>query len=165
MRQILVMVCALALAGCGAAKVDARTDARAEYQKSLDDYQACINSNLQNLQKCEETRALMETNGRTYSNVVAGIKQRTNTAATTQGANASGDAQSANPANATQAISSQLPARIHPLQPSASQMAAPPAPQITSSLPARIPPPRQETVIEDHPEPVDVRLTPAPIPF
>jgi hypothetical protein len=170
MTRIFVVVCALALAGCGAAKVDARADARAEYEKSLDDYQACINSNLTNLQKCEESRVLMETNGRTYNNIVAGIKQRTNTAATTQGANTSGAAQGANTANTTQATSSQLPARAAPSTPQStpSQMPASisPTPQTTSSLPARIPPPPQETVIEGHPEPpVDARSTQTPIPF
>lgn len=38
MTRIFVVVWALALTGCGAAKIDERADARAEYQKSLDEY-------------------------------------------------------------------------------------------------------------------------------
>jgi hypothetical protein len=71
MTRIFVVVWALALTGCGAAKIDERADARAEYQKSLDEYQACIDSNLKNLEKCEQNRVLMETNGRTYNALIA----------------------------------------------------------------------------------------------
>jgi hypothetical protein len=43
-------------------------DPRAEYQNSLDAYQACINSNLQNAEACEDKRVQMETNERAYRN-------------------------------------------------------------------------------------------------
>jgi hypothetical protein len=129
MTRIFVVVWALTLTGCGAAKIDERADARAEYQKSLDEYQACVDSNLKNLEKCEQNRVLMETNRRTYNNIAAGIKQRTNSAGTTQGANN---------ANTPQATSSQMPTRT--------------------------PPPPQQTVTAD-PKPLDIRPTPAPIPF
>jgi hypothetical protein len=68
MTRILVAFCALTLAGCGgAAKVGAPTiDPRAEYQNSLDAYQACVNSNLNNVEACEEKRVQMETNERAY---------------------------------------------------------------------------------------------------
>jgi len=38
----------------------------AEYQSSLDEYQACVNSNLKNTEACEEKRVQMETNERAY---------------------------------------------------------------------------------------------------
>jgi hypothetical protein len=68
MTRILVALCALTLAGCGgAAKVSApKIDPRAEYQNALDAYQACINSNLNNAEACEEKRVQMETNERAY---------------------------------------------------------------------------------------------------
>jgi hypothetical protein len=106
-------------------------------QKSLDEYQACIDSNLKNLEKCEQNRVLMETNGRTYNNIPAGSKQRTNSAGTFQGANA-----------ANTPTSSQAPA----LQAASSQM------------PTRTPPTPQQTVTAE-PKPLDIRPTPAPIPF
>jgi hypothetical protein len=110
MMRIFVVVCALALAGCGAAKVDPRVDARAEYQKSLDEYQACINMSFKNVQKCEGKRVLMESNWRTYNNVAAGIKQNTtNTAATSQGVNTAGATQSTNTTSAAQVTSSPPP--------------------------------------------------------
>ena len=65
---IFVAICALTLAGCGGtAKTDApKIDPRAEYQSSLDAYQACVNSNLNNTAACEEKRVQMETNERAY---------------------------------------------------------------------------------------------------
>jgi hypothetical protein len=68
MTRILLSLCALTLAGCGGAtKVSApKIDPRAEYQNSLDAYQACINSNLNNAEACEEKRVQMETNERAY---------------------------------------------------------------------------------------------------
>jgi hypothetical protein len=59
---------ALTLAGCGSAtKVSApKIDPHAEYQNSLDAYQACVNSNLNNVEACEEKRVQMETNERAY---------------------------------------------------------------------------------------------------
>jgi hypothetical protein len=146
--RIFVVVCALALAGCGAAKVDPRVDARAEYQKSLEEYQTCIDMSFKNVQKCEGNRVLMESNWRAYDNVTAGIKKSTNAVATSQGANTAGATQGTNIANAAQATS--LPPPV----------ATSAVPQTTSSLPARIPPAAQETTIEDHPEAVDMRSTP-----
>jgi hypothetical protein len=66
--RILVALCALALAGCGGTtKTSAPViDPRAEYQSSLDAYQACVNSNLNNVDACEEKRVQMETNERAY---------------------------------------------------------------------------------------------------
>jgi hypothetical protein len=95
MSRMLVVLCALTLAGCGAAKIDPRTYAHANYQSADDEYRACINDDLKNVEKCEEKRVQMEANWRTYNDGVAGIKQRTDTAAVTQGAAASGIAQSA----------------------------------------------------------------------
>jgi hypothetical protein len=68
MTRILVTLCALTLARCGsAAKVSTpKIDPRAEYQNSLDAYQACVNSNLNNMEVCEEKRVQMETNERAY---------------------------------------------------------------------------------------------------
>jgi hypothetical protein len=68
MTRILVALCAVALAGCGGTtKTSAPTiDPRAEYQNSLDAYQACVNSNLNNVEACEEKRVQMETNERAY---------------------------------------------------------------------------------------------------
>ena len=61
MTRILVALCAVALAGCGGAtKTSAPTiDPRAEYQ-------ACVNSNLNNVEACEEKRVQMEMNERAY---------------------------------------------------------------------------------------------------
>jgi hypothetical protein len=133
MARMLVVFCALTLAGCGAAKVDPRAYAHAEYQSADDEYRACINDNLKNVEKCEGRRVQMETNRRTYDNVIAGIKQPTNPAPT-QGA---GIAQSAKTVNATQAASSPLSAGIPPT-PQATSSLEPPT---TSSLPELIPPP------------------------
>jgi hypothetical protein len=68
MTRTLVALCALTLAGCGSTtKTSApQIDPRAEYQNSLDAYQACINSNLNNVEGCEEKRVQMETNERAY---------------------------------------------------------------------------------------------------
>jgi hypothetical protein len=76
MTRMLVALCALTVAGCGGA---AKIDPRAEYQKSLDDYQACINSNLKNLQICEAKRVAMETNERAHHSTTTGTPQRGNT--------------------------------------------------------------------------------------
>jgi hypothetical protein len=68
MTRILLAVCTLTLAGCGgAAKVSTPpADPRADYQSSLDAYQACVNSNLNNVQACEDKRVQMETSERAY---------------------------------------------------------------------------------------------------
>jgi len=65
---MFVMLGAFALAGCGGTtKTRAPAiDPRAEYQSSLDEYQACVNSNLKNTEACEEKRVQMETNERAY---------------------------------------------------------------------------------------------------
>ena len=70
MTRLVVALCALTLAGCGStAKTSAPPiDPRAEYQNSLDAYQACVNSNLNNVEVCEEKRVQMETTERTYRN-------------------------------------------------------------------------------------------------
>jgi hypothetical protein len=66
--RILVALCAVALAGRGGTtKTSAPViDPRAEYQSALDAYQACVNSNLNNVDACEEKRVQMETNERAY---------------------------------------------------------------------------------------------------
>ena len=68
MMRTLVALCALA--GCGGTTKTSvpAIDPRAEYQNSLDAYQACINSNLQNAETCEDKRVQMETNERAYRN-------------------------------------------------------------------------------------------------
>ena len=70
MTRLVVALCALTLAGCGStAKTSAPLiDPRAEYQNSLDAYQACVNSNLSNVEACEEKRVQMEMNERAYHN-------------------------------------------------------------------------------------------------
>src|SRR4029077_9151223 len=88
MKFAIALIGVVSLAGCGAAKIDSRANARAEYQKSIDDeYRACINDNLKNIEKCQAKRALMEANERPPDNVPAGIAQSGNanmTAVTTQ---------------------------------------------------------------------------------
>jgi hypothetical protein len=138
MTRMFVVLCALALAGCGAAKIDSRANARAEYQKSIDDeYRACINDNLKNVEKCQAKRALMEANERPPNNVAAAESaQRGNTAEVAQrtpAATATGVTQGASAANTT---------------------------EITSSLLARIPPTPPESA-----EPPNTRSTPTPIPY
>jgi uncharacterized protein YceK len=70
MTRIFVALCGLTLAGCGSATKNSAptTDPRAEYQSSLDAYQACVNSNLHNVEACEEKRVQMETSERAYRN-------------------------------------------------------------------------------------------------
>ena len=70
MKRIFVALCTLTLAGCGSTtKTSApKIDPRAEYQNSLDAYQACVNSNLSNVEACEEKRVQMEMNERAYHN-------------------------------------------------------------------------------------------------
>ena len=70
MKRIFVALCALTLAGCGSTtKTSApKIDPRAKYQNSLDAYQACVNSNLSNVEACEEKRVQMEMNERAYHN-------------------------------------------------------------------------------------------------
>ena len=135
MTRMFVVLCALTLAGCGAAKIDSPANARAEYQKSVDDeYRACINDNLKNVEKCQAKRALLEINERPSDNVAT--EKRGNTAGTAQRTTtATGSTQAAGAVNAT---------------------------QITSSLPARIPPTPPEVA---DPEPRDTRSTPSPTPF
>jgi hypothetical protein len=68
MTRILLALCAVALAGCGGAtKTSTPTiDPRAEYRDALDAYQACVNSNLNNVEACEDKRVQMETSERAY---------------------------------------------------------------------------------------------------
>ena len=70
MIRIFVALCALTLAGCGSTTktTTPKIDPRAEYQNSLDAYQACVNSNLSNVEACEEKRVQMEMNERAYHN-------------------------------------------------------------------------------------------------
>ncbi len=60
----VVVLCALALVGCGIVET---IDARAEYQKSLDGYRACLEANGDNIQACEVKRVWMEVNERDYT--------------------------------------------------------------------------------------------------
>lgn len=68
MTRTILALCTIALAGCGStAKTSAPpTDPRAEYQSSIDAYQACVNSNLNNVDACEDKRVQMETTERAY---------------------------------------------------------------------------------------------------
>ena len=70
MTRIFVALCAHTLAGCGSTTktTTPKIDPRAEYQNSLDAYQACVNSNLSNVEACEEKRVQMEMNERAYHN-------------------------------------------------------------------------------------------------
>jgi len=141
LTRILAVLCALMLAGCGAAKIDARTYAHAEYQASDDEYRACINNNLKNIDKCEGKRVQMEDSERAYRNMAAGATQGGNTAPKiSQPANVPAINQGANTANTPQTTSS---------QPTLSQ------------LPARVPPPPQQTVTTDA-QPHDAPSTPTP---
>jgi hypothetical protein len=58
MKFAIALIGLVSLAGCGgAAKIDPRANARAEYQRSIDDeYRACINDNLKNIEKCQAKR-------------------------------------------------------------------------------------------------------------
>ena len=66
--EVFAALCALTFTGCGVtAKTDApKIDPRAEYQSSLDAYQACVNSSLNNVNACEDKRVQMETSERAY---------------------------------------------------------------------------------------------------
>ena len=68
MTRIALALCMLALAGCGSTTktTPPKTDPRADYQGSIDAYQACVNSNLNNMNACEDKRVQMETNERAY---------------------------------------------------------------------------------------------------
>ncbi len=66
MTRIILALCALTLAGCGSTTKTPQVDPRAEYQSSIDAYQACVNSNLNNVNACEDKRVQMENNERAY---------------------------------------------------------------------------------------------------
>jgi hypothetical protein len=72
MPRIVLALCSLtlagALAGCGGAtKVSTPpVDPRADFQSSLDAYQACVKSSLNNVDACEDKRVQMETSERAY---------------------------------------------------------------------------------------------------
>ena len=68
MTRTLLVLCALTLASCGSAtKLSApKVDPRAEYQSAIEAYQACVNSNLNNVEACEDKRVQMETSERAY---------------------------------------------------------------------------------------------------
>jgi uncharacterized lipoprotein len=68
MTRIVIALCALTLAGCGStiSSTAPKTDPRAEYQTAIDAYQACVNSNLNNVEACEDKREQMETSERAY---------------------------------------------------------------------------------------------------
>jgi spore coat protein CotH len=78
----VVVLCALALAGCGIVET---IDARAEYQKSLDAYRACIETNGNNIQACEVKRVWIEVNERDYNNMVSRVSQSGDTTASVTG--------------------------------------------------------------------------------
>jgi predicted small lipoprotein YifL len=65
---MVVALCALSLAGCGGtAKTNAPpADSRADYQSAIDAYQACVNSNLKNVEGCEDKRERMDASERAY---------------------------------------------------------------------------------------------------
>jgi hypothetical protein len=69
MKPTLVVLGAFALAGCGIA---ARVDARAEYQKSVADYRACLDAHPWELKACDGNRLAMEAEERAYNNLSAG---------------------------------------------------------------------------------------------
>jgi hypothetical protein len=60
----------LRICACGLRRCDQVStppaDPRAEYQSSLDAYQACVNSSLNNVDACEDKRVQMETSERAY---------------------------------------------------------------------------------------------------
>lgn len=68
MTRMVVALCALSLAGCGGtAKTSGPpADPRAAYQSAIDEYQACVNSNLKNLEACEDKRERMDASERAY---------------------------------------------------------------------------------------------------
>jgi hypothetical protein len=68
MTRMVVALCALALAGCGGTtKTNAPpADPRADYQSAIDEYQACVNSNLKNLEICEDKRERLDASERAY---------------------------------------------------------------------------------------------------
>lgn len=70
MKRIILALCALTLANCSnfsSTKTSAPSvDPRAEYQSSIDAYQACVNSNLNNVNACEDKRVQMENTERAY---------------------------------------------------------------------------------------------------
>ncbi|MGN6748428.1 MAG: hypothetical protein ACTHJS_07520 [Xanthobacteraceae bacterium] len=68
MTRMVVALCALTLAGCGGTtKTSAPVaDPRAEYQSAIDAYQACVNSNLKNVEGCEDKRERMDASERAY---------------------------------------------------------------------------------------------------
>jgi hypothetical protein len=68
MTRMVVALCALTLAGCGGTvKTTAPpSDPRAAYQSAIDEYQACVNSNLKNVEGCEDKRERMDASERAY---------------------------------------------------------------------------------------------------
>ncbi len=108
-----------------------------DYERAVASYSDCILEHTANLSACEKQRAIMNGLGGVFprSSLSQSYKP---TPGVTQTTNSAGVSQGADTAN---------------------------TPQATSSLPARIPPPPQQSITEAHPEPADARSTPTPIPF
>ncbi len=79
MKQVLVLACALALAGCGG--VAAKIDARNEYQKTVADYRACLDANPTDVHACDGKRLSMEAQERAYNDLAAGVTEHGNATA------------------------------------------------------------------------------------
>jgi hypothetical protein len=75
MKPALVVLCMLALVGCG---IVAKIDARTEYQKTVADYSACLDAHPWELKACDGKRLAMEAEERAYNNLFAGVPTNVN---------------------------------------------------------------------------------------
>jgi hypothetical protein len=73
MRFLALLVVLISLSGCGIA---ARTDARNEYQASVERYKECLTANSSRPQQCEGLKLAMEADERKYNNIYAPGNQR-----------------------------------------------------------------------------------------
>ncbi len=67
MTRILAALCAFSLTACSPVQ---KTDARTNYQKSVEDYGACLDANPNNPRACEDKRVAMEA---AYHDMAAGV--------------------------------------------------------------------------------------------
>jgi len=68
LRFSVLLVVSLSISGCGIA---ARTDARNEYQASVERYKECLVANQSRPQQCEGLRLAMEADERKFNNISA----------------------------------------------------------------------------------------------
>jgi hypothetical protein len=57
------------LSGCAGSAIGGARTARVNYEKSVEDYRACLAANSSNVKACEAQRVMMETDERAFNNM------------------------------------------------------------------------------------------------